>query len=81
MDLTFSDNVAVTFPGTNNLWTTPYQEWSPTYIGTYLYPHQSQPNKIEQAFKICQKLLEKNLVKIENVKEFIELVNTISQTL
>ncbi len=48
----------------------------PTYIGTW-----EQKSKIEQAFKIVQKLQEKKLLTLKTVKDFIETVNDISEVL
>ena len=51
------------------------QQYYPVYV-----PYWQEP-KIEKAFKIVQILLEKNIVKVESVKDFIELVNKISEVI
>lgn len=43
----------------------------------YTTYHSTEKSKVEQAFKIVQVLIEKKLVKVDKVKEFIELVNEI----
>ncbi len=40
-----------------------------------------EPNKVETAFKIAQKLEEKKMVTIKTVKDFIDLVNEIVKIL
>jgi len=51
------------------------EKYYPTYY-TYW-----QDSKIEKAFKIVQVLLDKKTIKVEKVKDFIELVNEISKVL
>lgn len=48
-----------------------YHHWHPTYT----LPSKS---KLEQAFKITQKLMEKQIIKGLKLKQFIELVNEIA---
>ena len=43
------------------------------------YGYWENKNKIEQSFKIIQKLIELKHIKVEKVKDFIELVNSISK--
>ena len=63
-------------------WFQPYvpivEHYYPVYQQYWLSPDKS---KLEQSFKIVQKLIEKKLVKIDKVKEFIELVNDIVEVL
>ena len=47
------------------------QTYYPTYYSYW------QPNKTEQAFRLVQKLLQKKLVKLSTIKDFIELTNEI----
>lgn len=61
----------------------------PDYWGyhTYYYPtwfpslQISEKSKIEQSFKIIQKLMEKKIIEELTVKKFIELVNEIASIL
>lgn len=60
----------------------PYQ-WYPWWGKEihYWYPsisYTTERSKVEQAFKIVCKLLEKKIIKELNVKQFIELVNEIA---
>jgi hypothetical protein len=57
----------------------PYHEhYYPAYYPCYSFAPEK--SKIEQAFKIVGKLMEKNLIKKDlNVKDFIKLVNDISE--
>lgn len=58
-----------------NYWDTHYH-----YYTTYLPSmHISEKSKVEQAFKIVSKLLEKKIIKTLTVKQFIELTNDISE--
>jgi hypothetical protein len=58
-----------------NDWGQQLGQLSMTYYPTY---HSYwTPNKTEQAFKLVQKLMEKNLVKVKTVKDFLELTNEI----
>lgn len=57
-------------------------DWGQNCLGlvqTYYQPYYSYwtPNKTEQAFRLVQKLLEKKLVKLNTIKDFIELTNEI----
>ena len=53
------------------------QTWYPGYSWCW-----STPSKIEQSFKIVQKLLEKKVIKEpKTIKDFIELVNVISDVI
>jgi len=57
-------------------WCYPYVErWYPVY---YTY-WTKEPNKIEQAFKLVQKLMEKKIIQRLTLKKFIELVNEIAK--
>lgn len=82
-----SSGAGGTFPtGTyigDNIW---WQNPVTYYPLVYQYYPQSvvyweNPNKTEKAFKIIEKLIEKKLIKVKTVKEFIELVNEISAVL
>ena len=58
-----------------------YYPWYPETIREY-YPiyyriWETEPDKFEQAFKIVNKLMEKKIVEIRKVKDFVELVNEI----
>ena len=67
---------------TRNYWRPDY--WEPTverYYTNYIHSWTNQPNKIEQAFKIIQKLIELNLMKVETVNDFINAVTKISEVL
>jgi hypothetical protein len=62
--------------------------WYPNYWDTHLHYYQSYPiyqapekSKIEQAFKIMQKLMEKKIVEKVSLKNFIETVNEIAGVL
>ena len=62
----------------NNMWgqnLSCIQPLIQTYYPNYLSYYTS--NKTEQAFKLVQKLLEKKLVKLTTIKDFIELTNEI----
>lgn len=41
----------------------------------------NQPSKIEQAFKVVQKLIAKDLLELKTVKQFIEAVSEIAECL
>ena len=59
-------------------WCYPYVErWYPVY---YTY-WTKEPNKLEQAFKLVQKLMEKKIIKRLTLKKFIGLVNEIAQNI
>jgi len=52
-----------------------YPQWYPSY-------HYCEKSKIEQAFKIVGKLLEKDIIEKElTVKQFMKLVNEIAEVL
>ncbi len=83
-----SDNVTV---GTNNYsgwggWWPDYErtiikEYYPTYWPSYITNTVTvtAPSKLEQAFKIVSKLIEKRIItKKLKVKDFVELVNQVS---
>lgn len=55
-----------------------YREEIHHYYPMYV-PHEQ--NKIEQAFKIVSKLMEKKIVSGLNVKQFVGLVNDIAEIL
>lgn len=59
-----------------NIYTPIVREYYPLYLSNW-----NEKNKTEQAFKIVQKLIEKGRIKISIVKEFIEIVNEIVETL
>lgn len=55
----------------------PYvKEYYPVYLSYW-----DNKNKIEQAFKIVQILMKKDFIKIDKVKNFIEVVNEIAKEL
>jgi len=62
-----------------------YNYWQPVveqYCKYTCWPYWStNQSKIEQAFKIVQKLIDKKLIKLATVKSFIEVVNNISEVL
>jgi len=43
--------------------------------------HMNEPNKFEQAFKILQKLIDKKMIEIKTVKQFIETLGDIQSVL
>lgn len=43
--------------------------------------HWNEPNKFEQAFKIINKLIERKLLEIKTVKQFIETLGDIQSVL
>ena len=50
----------------------------------YHYPSwswQNQPSKIEQSFKIVGKLIQKKIIKLETVNDFVETVNEVAELL
>lgn len=62
--------------------------WYPDYWDTHNHYYHSYPiyqvpekSKIEQAFKIMQKLMEKKIVEKVSLKNFIETVNEIAGVL
>jgi hypothetical protein len=68
---------STTYSGWN--WCYPYVErWYPTTYYTYWVKEDS---KIEQAFKIVQKLMNKKIIEKITLKKFIELVNEIAKIL
>ena len=59
-----------------------YMHTVDTYYPTMYTYWNTYPNKIETAFKLTQKLLEKKIIKEpKTIGEFIELVNTIAETI
>lgn len=58
-----------------------FPPWYPQIIEQYYpiyYPvYQAYPNRFEQAFKIVMKLMEKKIIKIDNVQQFTEVINSI----
>jgi hypothetical protein len=76
------NNGQLTAGDTNNC----YIPWNWGYWDTHYHNYYTsypvyQTSKIEQAFKIVAKLLEKKIIEKLTVKEFIELVGTISEIL
>lgn len=63
------------FPNCPNWYPQIIKEYYPAYYGTYV----DNKSNIEKAFKIVQKLIDKKLVKVEKVKNFVELVNDIAE--
>ena len=68
-----------------NCWIS-YPQWYPFFEREihHHYPSvciQTEKSKVEQAFKILGKLMEKKIIKQVTVKEFIELVNEIASVL
>lgn len=61
-------------------------EWQPLvplvekYYPTYTYTWTT-PSNIEKAYKVAQVLMDMKLVKVEKVKDFIELVNRLAGVL
>ncbi len=69
------DNFSGTMSGTSNCFT----EW-PNYCYHYNFPYYFQTeDKLSRLFKIVGKLLEKRIIKLKSVKDFIKLVNEISE--
>jgi len=56
-----------------------YYQYLPYYPQFLNYV--SEKNKIEQSFKIINKLIEKKIIKVISVEDFIRLVNEISEIL
>jgi len=56
----------------------PYRETVRQYYPVYYPMWETKNSSLEQAFKILQVLIEKKLIKITTVKQFIETVNEIS---
>jgi hypothetical protein len=53
------------------------REYYPIYYGNWTV----EKNKTEQAFKIVQALMEKKIIEVLSVKDFIELTNKIVELL
>ena len=51
----------------------PYYPDYPTPIGSYWW--KDEPNKTEQAFKITKALLDQKLIKLNTIKQFIDLMD------
>jgi len=49
--------------------------WEPYYPNYYSYWWRNEPNKTEQAFKITKVLLDKKLIKLNTIKQFIDLMD------
>lgn len=48
------------------------------YIETPMWTYMKEDkSKIEQAFKICKKLIEKKIIKVDKVKDFLDVVDEI----
>lgn len=56
-------------------YTQEYHHWFPMAI------HVTEKSKVEQAFKILGKLLEKKIIESCSAKQFIELVNEIASVM
>ena len=58
------------------------KEYYPAYWPNYVTTTIPSPSKLEQAFKIVSKLIEKKIItkKLE-VKDFVELVNQVSDVI
>lgn len=54
----------------------PYVE---KYYPTYSYHWCNHSDRIETAFKIINSLMEKKLIKLYSIKQFIEVVNEVSK--
>lgn len=84
LESSFSNLAGFNGTGTGISTNTVYYPWFqetvhhyyPTYYGVW-----EQKSKIEQAFKIVQKLVDKKLLTLKTVKDFIETVNDISEVL
>ena len=63
--------------GDLSYFTETYRDYYPAYYTSWI----STPNRFEQAFKIASKLISSKRVKVEKVKDFIELVNEIVDAL
>ncbi len=50
-----------------------FKEYSPVYLGW------QNENKTEKAFKIVNILLKQKIIKVDKVKDFVELVNTVAK--
>ncbi len=56
---------------------TNYYPWIQSYCNHYHYPE----DKTKQAFKIVKVLMKKKMVKLDKVKDFVELVDEILEIL
>jgi len=76
-ELLANNSTVITWPTYTEYY--PYHEhYYPVYYPCCTYV--AEKSKIEQAFKIVGKLMEKDLIKKDlNVKDFIKLVNDISE--
>ena len=67
---------------TGTVWIDPYY-W-PTYREYVYQPYcvsVASESKVEQSFKIVQKLMEKKFVELKTAKQFADLVNEIAQVI
>lgn len=76
------DNVSAGSENAPTLWDWPYYWDTHYHYGHTWYPSITyEKSKIEQAFRILQKLMEKKIIKELMVKQFIELVNDIANVI
>jgi hypothetical protein len=79
--LTFTDNSSGNYTGGGTSGDYHIEPWYPVVEKYYpaCYSYWKDDSKIEKAFKITQILIDKKKVKVEKVKDFIELVNSIAE--
>lgn len=63
-----------------NYWQGPYYE-QVIYPSYPIYVREKAMDKGKQAFEICKSLMDKDLIRIEKVKDFVEAMDTILKTL
>lgn len=82
LDSSFGTTVSESTLGWAGDW---YNPWPYQPIIEHYYPscigHWSSEDTISKAFKIVQKLIDKKVVKVAKIKDFIELVNLIAKEL
>ena len=78
--VTMSDSSGLDNTATGDYW---YPNYWDTHTNYYHHWYPSIPipqkNRVEQAFKIMEKLMEKKIVERLSLKKFIELVNEIAK--
>ena len=92
MDYSIAEGVTVSYDSSNgiNYCTTAnggncttgdpqfWYQWYPQYYPMY---YEMPKSKIEQAFKIVSKLMEKKIIDKMSLKQFIDIVNSVAEIL
>lgn len=80
--LQYSNGTVNVFDNIQNCWL-PWQDWCNHYhyYQSYCYPTEDREDRMSKAFRIVKSLMDKKIVEAKTVKQFIDLVDTISREL